>query len=303
MNTTSVPANDPTPIVRPNVSVIAVAATDEVEKRACGRITMWSLSGDVTVDALAAALKANGSKAIPPEAPSGLVALHRAVDAVAKSLGRLDVHHKGRGEWAIVSKPTEADVLGKPTLLYAIECNAKIVREGDTEHLEISGQGEEQIRAAYNVAKGVLAPSDIGTWLCDKLVRLGGIALRDSGGVYFLPKQSTPTWDRLRAGLTACSKHRVHTIPAMRSEDAIDAILSAVVADTQAACAKIASDIADGDLGDRGLKNREKLTAELVERLAMYENLLGKRLDGLRAAIDETNMAIATAKLAAASDE
>jgi len=296
--TVSTPAK---PSLSTGGTVIAIDPQNEIDKRACGRIVMWSNQGDVTSSALAAALIAATSHALPPEEPSALVALHRAVDAVAKTLGHLDVHHKARGSWAIVSKPTEVEVDGKKTLQYPIACEAKVERDkAGVETLTIEGQGAEQIRAAYEVARHTLAPSDIGTWLCDKLTALKAVALRDRGGVYFLPQFSVDKWNKIVKALQACSKHRVHVIPAMRSSDAAEAILASLTDATRQACNKIADDIADGDMGERALANREKETASLLERVAAYEGLLGGKLDELRAVIDETRAAVATAALATA---
>lgn len=301
MNTTT-PATNGTSNSANKTGIIAVSAATELEKAACGRIVMWSLQGDMTVSALGAALEAAGSKAIPPEPPSALVALHRAVDAVARALGRLEVHHVSRGEWAIVGKPVEHTGVQRE-LVYPIDCTAKLVRPegGGEEYLEITGRGEDQIRAAYEVAKGVLAPSDIGTWLTDKAAKLGAIPLRDRGGVYFVPQPQVWKWERIVKAIKACSKHGVYALPAMKSQDAVEAILSALTADTQAACDKIADDIADGTLGTKALANREKSTAELLDRVSQYETLLGSKLDALRTAIAETQAAVATAAFAAAS--
>ena len=305
MNTpTTTPANGSAPAPLIPGGVVAVAAPTEADKAACGRIVMWSMQGDITVDSLTKALEATGSKAIAPEAPSALVALHRAVDAVAKALGRLEVHHVGRGEWAIVGKPEEKDGVQRQ-LVYPIDCTAKLIRPegGGEEYLEITGRGEDQIRAAYEVAKGVLAPSDIGTWLTEKAAKLGAIALRDRGGVYFLPQPQVWKWDLIARALKICSKHSVHAIPAMRSQDAVEAIMSALTADTQSACDKIAADIGDGTLGSKALANRQKVAAELLDRVTQYESLLGGKLDELRAAIADTQSAVATAALAAAASD
>ena len=303
-NGSPAPASAAAPII-PN-GVVAVAAATDADKAACGRIVMWSLHGDMTVAALTLALEASGSKAIAPEAPSALVALHRAVDAVAKALGRLEVHHVARGEWAVVGKPeeqTDADGAQRK-LVYGIECTAKLVRPegGGEEYLEIAGKGEAEIRSAYEVAKSVLAPSDIGTWLTEKAAKLGAIPLRDRGGVYFVPQPQVWKWELIVRALKRCSKHGVHNIPAMRSQDAVEAIMSALTADTQAACDKIASDLSDGELGSKALANREKITRELLDRVSQYEALLGNKLDALRGAIAETQSAVATAALATSAD-
>jgi hypothetical protein len=296
MNAAQLPANQNVEI---KSQIVAIDVKDELASRACGRITMWSLQGDVTRDALAKALEAAGSAAIPPDEPSDLVALHRAVEEVARALGHLDYHRVARGEWAIVGMPHEAtSPNGGKQLVYGIECRAKLVRENDTERLEIAGRGEDQIRAAFEVAKGILAPSDIGTWLCEKLSKLDAVPMRDRGGVYFVPQPLVHKWEHIIAALKACSKHHIHTIPAMRTADAIDAVLAAVTSDTQAACEKIAEEINDNKVGPRALENRRKLTAELLERVQRYEALVGRKLEDLRNVIGETEAAVATAALA-----
>lgn len=305
MNATTIqqPADTATLQTSKGAQVIAIDADGEIEKRACGRIVMWSLQGDVGVETLKTALKTAGSPAIPPEEPSALVALHRAVDATARILGHLDVHHKGRGEWAIVSKPSETEAPdGQKSLVYPIACTAKVVREkGGAETLTIDGQGADQIRAAYEAAKHTLAPADVGTWLCDKLAALRALRLRDSGGVYFLPQQSVRSWTRVTQALAACSKHRLHTIPAMKSADAAEAILASLAELTREACDKISADIADGTLGEKALANRDAETRALLARVELYEGLLGGKLDDLRVICDETRAAVATAALASSS--
>jgi hypothetical protein len=291
-------------------NVIAIHKDDEtLLKHAAGRIVFWTNSGDVTVDAFSKALIEAGSFAVAPDAPSALVALHRAVENVAKTLGHLDVHHKGRGEWAIVSNPREVDDLqtGK-ALVYAVRVSAKVVYTGDDKNrvasIEVSeGEGAQLIRDAFDAAKGLLAPSDIGSWLCEKLTKLDAVPLRGSGGVYFLPHPSVVKCEKITSAIKASTRHTVSAIPAMRTADAIDAILQAVTADTQATCDKIAADVADGSLGAKALASREKVAAELLERSERYEGILGKRLDALRDAIGLTRAAVATALLAAASAE
>jgi hypothetical protein len=295
------------PKLAPSNNIIAINTDEHIQKSACGLITMWSCSGEVTVDALASALKAAESSALPPEPPSALVALNRAVKNVAKELGHLDVHHKGRGEWAIVGDGVEVEIageIGKKALSYPINCIAKVEKgqDGAEDVLTIEGQGADKIRAAYAYAKGQLAPADIGNWLCEKVAKLGGVALRDRGGVYFVPR-GTPTvkWNKIAAALKKCSRHNVHVIYSMKSADAIEAILSALTADTLEQCKKVDEGIAT--LGDKGLKNREVETAELFGRIDLYEGLLGQKLDDLRSAVERTRAAIATARLALAAGD
>lgn len=303
--TTMTNGNNQDPKLQPSNKIIAIQTDDQIQKSACGLITMWSCSGEVTVERLTTALDTAGSKAVAPDAPSALVALNRAVAGVAKELGHLDVHHKARGEWAIVGKGLETtDAEGKKIMAYPISCTAKVEKgtDGAEDVLTIEGQGANKIREAYHRAKGLLAPSDIGNWLCEKVAKLGGVALRDRGGVYFVPRgEPTRKWNLIAAALKACSKHRVHVIYSMKSADAVEAILAALTADTNDVCAKINEDIAK--LGEKGLKNREAEVADRFALIDVYEGLLGQKLDDLRAAAESTRAAIATARLALSNDD
>lgn len=267
-----------------------------------GRIVWWSLEGDVTRASLVAALAAVQSAAVPPDEPSAVVAVHRAAEAVARG-------HKGsarqvrRGKWAICNKAVAVDGdanAGTAKLTADVTALAEVTGENLT--TEGDAVVASEIRAAFDAAKAALAPTDIGGWLCDKLEGLGAVPLRDRGGVYFLPVDTVAKFDKVNAAIKACSQHKVHVVPAMRSTDAVDAVLSAIESDTLAACEAISEEVREGKLGPRGLGSREAKAAELLARAARYEKLLGVRLDGLRAAVAEVEGAVATARIALASD-
>ena len=271
----------------------------EIDKRSCGRITFWDLSGDVDLDALVAAL---GDVVKHPENPTPKVSLHRAVDECARR-HNLEVRHRGAGMWDIVGEPVEDN----RQLVYPIETSARLMTKadgiGNDVGISTTGKYDMEVLADYSKARGVLATTDIGNWLCDTLTTLGGVPLRDRGGVYFVPQDRVATWERVTTALQACSLHKVHRVPAMRSQDAVEAILAAVTADTRKACQTIAEDIGSATLGKRALETRENQTADLLERLDRYEGLLGTRLDELRTAIDETRSAVAVARMMTSRQE
>lgn len=295
-------------------NIIALDQDDEINKKACGRIVYWSLSGTVGHEALTKALKEQRSGAIPPEPPSALVALHRAVEAVARgSSEKADVHRRARGEWSIVGKGQVVDALvatareanGQPAeteeerklLAYEIKVTARL----NGEELVVEGEGAAQIAAAYVEAKKWLSAGDIGSWLARKVEALGGVALRPSGGFYFIPKDRVESWSRIARAIAAASSSRVHGIPSMRSSEAVDAILSAVAEDTRAACEKIASEVPTAGL--RALENRKEEVDALLQRVKQYEELLNVRLDDIKTAVDDTRNAVAYAALALGGEE
>lgn len=299
----------------------------EIDARSVGRIVMWQLSSaTVGLDALMAALTDAGSEAKPPTPVSAKVALHRAVEAVADTLGGCEAllltakqiaeddparkkgYQRKRGDWAVVRKQKVAE--DSTAAIYPIVATARLAAgdriEVDTTPdavVQTGAEIREMLEGAFDAAGKVLAPPDVGSWLCDKLRALDAVPLKQNGGVYFIPKDRVAKWDRLVAALTKASTHRVHGIPAMRTQDAVDAILAAITAETRAECERMTKEIAEAGLGARALETREKETDSLLGRLERYEGLLGGRLDELRAAIEETRTAVATARMTLATEE
>jgi hypothetical protein len=282
-----------------NAEIIALH-DDEISAKACGSIVFWSLNGTVSRSRLVAALDAEGvGFAKAPEEPSATVALHRAVETVSRDVGG-EAHTTKRGHWHIVGKPHEQSSATGEQIVYDVRASAQVVKDGG---IETAGEGAWKIREAYEAALGVITPQDISGWLCKRLDKLGAVALRESGGFYFVPQDVVPKWEQIKRAVQAASSHKVHGVPALRSKDAVDAILTAIATDTHAECDRIAVDIANPELGRRAIESRERRTAELLDRLARYEALLGVRLDALRDATKSTRAAVATALLGLGSEE
>lgn len=296
----------------------------EIDGRSVGRIVMWQLSGGgVSLESLENALKEVESSANPPSPVTPKLALHRAVETVATELGfetlllgakevekdangKPKGYQRKRGDWAIVKRPKERMTdMGGAEVVYSIVASAR-VGAGDQLEATVSDVREDddlerKLKAAYAASKGVLVPADIGNWLCDKLRGLDAMALKPNGGIYFIPKPNVARWDKVVAALAKVSAHKIHGIPAMRTQDAIDAIMSAITEETRAECERVNKEIAESGLGKRALESREKEADDLLSRLERYETLLGGRLDDLRSAIDETRAAIVTAQMTLAA--
>jgi hypothetical protein len=282
-------------------NVIALHESD-IDKQAVGRIVFWALNGSVSLERLTQSLLNVGSSAHPPDAPTATVALHRAVEAIADRF-RLDVHGKDKGVWTIVnskkieesqgaSKKVTYDVALQASLELGslrVECFAGFPETPDGTDITA------ELHAEFNKAKGELSSTDVSVWLTSKVKGLAGLALRESGGFYFIPKGKTRNWSAMAYALKQCSKHHLHEIPALRSKDAVDAIMAAITAETKAACDKIEAEIADAEIGPRALKTRQEEVSALLEKVSGYEELLGEKLEQLRAQAETTRSAVAAA--------
>lgn len=282
-----------------------VIATPDMANEA-GAITYWRLSGSVDLGELRQAWIGVG---LPfkdlPAAPDPETALGRAVREVQRKR-RLVRPLARRGAWVV----KDEDVVGNDTV-YTTVCHVRYVK-GAIEPVEIS-RGDASvdytafaalrnaIRVSYHRHRAELQPEDISGWL----VRLAGAqqatSLRDSGGVYFVPRSAMAFWRRATAVIeTAQKSHRVFKIPALRNDEAIEAIMDSILAEAQKAAEVLEQElVAEGDdkLGQRALRGRAKKCEALLAKIGSYEDLLEVRMDSIKGRIEDLQSSVAAAAL------
>jgi hypothetical protein len=298
----------------------------------CGAIVFWALSGDATVEALSKALDDANSAAVRPEPPSLKVATTRACEAVAARHGlklqpitrstfgasakQSKTRSRATGGYAL-SRPLSvrddgsgAAGLGRldgPIVALAKAAETRVGADGTSVRIPASFEGEpamvQELRDELVKAREILTPSDVGAWLCERVLALDGFSLKPNGGTYFIPEGRMARFQGICEALGAATGHRIFTIPALRTKAAIDTILTALELNTAAAIQAVAEAVATGEGGKRALETKEKELAALMDRLGKYEDLLGRKLDGVHAQAETARAAVAVAMIAATADE
>lgn len=276
-----------------------VAVTENVPT--AGAIVWWRLSGTVDYEKLKAAWAAAGldEKRLPlPCTPT--TALRRAANELREK--RRLVRPLGRGNgFAIVrervtkdQKELDYEVLCKVTLNAVGRVQIETVGAVDNEVAKIS----HEVRAAYEKHLGELQTEDFSGWLVRLMPHLDAVGLRDSGGVYFVPHAAVDSLARAAAVLRDVSEHAVHRVPALRSDDAVDAILDAVAQEAEAEALAMEQDIVDGKLGAKGYTNRVVTCEEVEAKVTRYEELLGRSLPKLTERLEKlrANLTVAAMK-------
>jgi hypothetical protein len=262
-----------------------------------GGIVYWSLGGSVDVGALKQEFENVGlDPSLLPVVPTESVALKRAVQA--RSEHRLLARPVNRGKtWLLVKEsPNGSDAD------YAIETKASL-ESGQLVVSSNNGVGDE-IRSAFDHALSHYDPSDIASWLVRIAYNCKAVALRPRGGVYFVPRENIDTFNKFISVLSAsvapeCSVYR---IPALQSDEAVQAILAAIEEEATAAIAEIEADVANC-VQNRVKESRRLLCAQLVEKVKYYEDLLSANLDSLRTRIEDLNISLAESVLSTEEEE
>jgi hypothetical protein len=295
MTTTGTDIKSTSFVVTPEASEIA------------GAISYWRLSGSVSLAGLTAAWAAEGlDPELLPDTPANDVALGRAVrDLQAKR--RLVRPLARRGAWVVKDETVTAD--GKDVIHVRVASvkfadGGPVIDPGEAS-IEAFESVVGLIREGFRRACVELAPEDISYWLIGLANANASVSLRESGGIYFLPRTSTDFWRRVVRAVESCSGHRIFQIPAMKNSEAISAIFDAVVNEANRAVAAIETELlAEGDdrLGARALESRAAACDAMLTKIASYETLLGVPFDVMRSRVDDLRANVAAAALRSDDD-
>ncbi len=281
-----------------------------------GAISYWRLSGPIKLDALATAWKAAGlAPVMLPNPPGADVALGRAVHeetgivqvhaARKSSADMLDGVHRWlvrplarRGAWALVEETVTKERVEFATLL--------TVKSGPTFERVDANPVEydaivDRIRANYDKRQGEIEPNDVSSWLVKIATKLQSVPLRDTGGIYFVPRKDVEIWRKVVKTIQSVSDHRVFQIPALKNSEAIDAITDAITQEVDSITATMEAELTrtgEERLGNRAIQTRKKECEMLLAKVAAYDELLGVQLK-CRERVENLEAMIATAALAA----
>jgi hypothetical protein len=268
---------------------------------AAGALVYWRLEGVLDPAELAVRWKAAGlDTALIPQTPAPTTALTRALREFS-SRRRMIRSLDGRAGHAIVNETAANDDLS-----YVTELKARLDPAGRPVFEPADHKLVPRLRADYDYQLSICSSEDVAAWLVRLIRRLDGLALRDTGGFYYLPPAHVAEWQKIVDCLRAVSEHKVFLIPAMRTTDAVDALLDAIVQDAKTEADGMEMELVEGlngrPLGERALKSRVGKCEAVEAKVTRYEALLGTKLDVIRTRLEVLRGNLAAAALAAMTE-
>jgi hypothetical protein len=153
-----------------------------------------------------------------------------------------------------------------------------------------------RVRDQYKKSAGVVPAKAITNLLTTAVSRLSGIPLRESGGVYWIPRDKLDDWATYaRIVEKAGTGTMVHVMQTAADASSLRAIKEGILADIQSDVDQIMKDIETGDLHEAALEAREARADSLRKRLLEYEGILGETLGDMRKVLDITKESISEA--------
>jgi hypothetical protein len=271
---------------------MSILALDETfaEANLVGAIVWWSLKGPTDLVDFQEGLDAHG---LPvdwaPLPPRMETVATRAAASAARDKRQLVRPLKDRGSSDFVSERV-LDA-GEPSerLEYTAHVRVSVKTEGGTKHVLVTPTTADdtalaqQIAGAVGLYTGLLTPNDMSLWLLWVLnTKVCAVSLRDRGGFYFIPSgEPLALWKRIAHVIQTVSNHVCQSIPAVRTEDAVEAILTAVRREADESISALETWLLSDDVSKRGLVARVKELGHLQAKLTRYGTILGTAMPDL----------------------
>src|SRR5581483_2410390 len=125
----------------------------------------------------------------------------------------------------------------------------------------------------------------------------------DTGGVYFIPQQCVEKYRQMVNAIGAAADHSLFEVPALKSDEAVEAILDAVLREADSECTNMETELDAGALKKRALRARVGKCEALREKVETYEKLLGKSMPKVQERIENLKASVVEAELSVQGEE
>jgi hypothetical protein len=267
--------------------------------RTTGVIALWETSNDFVLQGVEDAFASIGHGAKAPNPRTPLAALKAAMGTMTgKATGRR-IAPMGTGYALLVehvddvAKTVETSQGLTVWLEKSPITTATVLNSNDPAALP-------EVQTAWNAAKAEVDGAAVSACLVEACAALGGIPLRTSGGVYWLPASAADDWRRLAAGIEAASASRTarcYAVTTGGDPESVRAIAESFVREADALVAEAGAELDAGGVSGRVATARAARLADLVAQAANYEKNLATSLAEVRARIEATQDRFATSAL------
>lgn len=281
---------------------MTILALDKDDDGIAGGIVYWSLSGTIDYGRLVDELQLRGiEESEAPDLPSPRTALSRAVkDAMHNPFVPGDFVRRHGGAWWSVDAHTDGQ--GEPQ--YDPRWGVSLDAVGrPVFHGNPSETTREQVLGSYANEMNSINHTDVSAWLLKTAAACDAVALRPSGGVYFVPRTALPEFMAYADALGAASFCRVYKIPALHSDSAVDAVLDGLIEEVESFVTTTHAQVEAGEHGEAYYRNRSAAAERMTEKVERFEALLGRKLEGLHENLQNLHSAAVAAALAAMPDD
>ena len=155
-----------------------------------------------------------------------------------------------------------------------------------------------RLRERFEYRKGLLAPSAVSKSLAGIVASIMG-AVTLYPGTYWIPQESLPAWEALAKDVEQLGEgqNRLRQLTTVMDCHTMREVRDAIAKEIDTTVARIAEELAGGELGDEALESRRDQALKLHKRIEEYEDVLDETLDRLHESVKAVEEAATLATL------
>ena len=263
-----------------------------------GGVIFWTLGGATDYDLLLSGFKAAGFEKHAPDRISTPEASKAALQDLFGGQRVLVRPLPNQAGYAVVDE--------KAGMTSALDHNVRITvrfpRLGQVSALSIridqfdGADDSDRIRRATQDQLDILPPGKVTGGMVAVIRALGGVPLRATGGIYWLPPKALSAWGEIVKAVEASGAgNQVYCARTTMDSEAVRAVVAAIREDVGQEVSDIRKEVEEGHkTSERALKSRALRTERLLGRVEDYEAALGVALTELRDGIQTCQQVIVT---------
>mgnify|MGYP001578123592 CR=1 FL=1 len=255
-----------------------------------GFVVWWSISEmELTQAALEKAVKASIGEAFMRDVPGKKRALRTALNAVEES----GLIRRIRDDKEVIAYTLHEEIINKKDIDLDLKKEQVIVYDKATDKLDIRlAFKRDEIRSLFEKYQTVFTESDVRAITLQYVKANGGVTMRESGGIYFIPQ--TATRDQLKAFINAVNGSFYSL--GVPDEDTDKAVMHELVKDELDRDLQLAAEdlkqllSKDGDRSKAdSFETRLERFKTLRAKTELYKDLLKNDVEGLTKTISDLN--------------
>lgn len=241
-----------------------------------GAVIFWTLCERFNLARLRASWDAAGFGDKVPDPRPKVAVLKDALQEILGGPKTLVRPLKSRTGWTVVTEERGDDGNEYKTELVARVCPAT-----ETVLFNEENDTTARVMGEYWNQLGKLQATQVTQGMVKVIGSLGGIRLRPTGGVYWLPGDKVDRWDEAARAVEHAAEGQAvsYAISHELTPDAIKAVRDALVHEVQTESKRINDEILSGGLGERAVASRRAELASLQAKVKDYEAILGEAID------------------------
>jgi hypothetical protein len=256
-------------------------------KRTTGTIALWETSSDFSLQKVIDAFAAIGYGKAAPNPRTSLAALKAGMQTLFGRATGQRLAPLGTG-YAVLTEEVD-EVTKRVTTTQGLTCWLEKNTSTGREVLCLSDERQrEDVEAARQQAATEVDGATVSNALVGACESLGGVAMRSSGGVYWMPESATGRWETLAKGIEAASagsRARCYSVRTSGDPESVRAIADAFTREADALVTAVEAEVADGASGKVALARAAKM-ADLFALAEQYEQTLGTALAAVKARVE-----------------